>query len=355
MGKTSRREFAVQCGGVAAAVSMGQSLGARDARAETRAFEVSIDIVGLNAIVVDRPGRRAEVLFVDPSALGLRMPSHTPFLTASISDVTNAEDSDPTTVVGIPGAGGLQQVGLWDLTDTQVLVRRPGGGELGGGVTFHEGTGAVPTSPPERMDDPEAWRDLRYVADLQRICGQSTIAPGLSSLGSASTGAQPPRQIRGRVRFGGGLLEGAIPSAQIHRDKIFQFSTGEGSEVHRQPLTDTLRWSLSNQDRSDGSNYVVVDLVSLREGRQATRTLMLSDRGRACRLSISNMPVHDDGAASQHGTEEEMAALHFGAYYKLLRKQPADQPLPRLWVPPADRRLGLGGPVMCPPARFTRN
>ena len=49
-----------------------------------------------------------------------------------------------------------------------------------------------------------------------------------------------------------------------------------------------------------------------------------------------------------------MAALHFGAYYKLLMNEPTDRPLPELWHPDGRRGAGWGGPLFCPPAQFTR-
>ncbi len=219
MGKSTRREFAFQCGGAAAAVSLGQALNARDARAGTNQLQVSIDIMGLNALVHDEGARRAEVLFVNPTGLG--MPKHTPLLVANLNDVINASDSRPTTVTVVPASAGrgVQQLGLWDLTDTQVIVRRAGGGEMsdGVGVRTDRGDGAI--GLPADPNDPEAWRDLRYVADIRRICGDGELARGLSSFEHSldSKGASVPEVVGGRIRLSGGVLEGAIPSWEQHR------------------------------------------------------------------------------------------------------------------------------------------
>jgi len=192
MKKSTRREFAAQCGGAAAAISLGHVLGAREASAATGQFSVSIDVMGLNALVHDRGAGRAEVLFANP--VGLGMPKHSPFLVAKIADVINpATDSKPTSVTVIPSASGrgVEQLGLWDLTDTQVVVRRAGGVEVGDGLVVNGGRDDSDVSLPSDPDDPEAWRDLRYVADMRRICGDGDIARGLSSLEPAlnATGA----------------------------------------------------------------------------------------------------------------------------------------------------------------------
>ena len=55
-------------------------------------------------------------------------------------------------------------------------------------------------------------------------------------------------------------------------------------------------------------------------------------------------------------SDEEMGALHFGAYYELLMREPAERPLPRLWRPPVARKAtGLSGTILCPPAMFSRH
>lgn len=360
MDKSTRREFAFQCGGAAAAISLGQVLGVRKAQADTTQLQVSIDIMGLNALVHDRSARRAEVLFVNP--LGLGMPKHTPYLVANMSDVTNPPtDSKPATVTVVPAAAGrgVQQLGLWDLTDTQVVVRAAGGIEVADGVGVNAGRDDGPISLPADPDDPEAWRDLRYVADMKRICGSGDITRGLTSLesspGTAGT-ALVPEVIMGRIRFSGGVLEGAIPSWEESRRVVYQFSKGEGRPAVSQPLTDTIRWSL-DLDAAVSGNYLTLDLVPMRgDSARGTRALMLAQRGRPCRLAISNLPA-DDLSATHHAiSDEDMGALHFGAYYELLMHEPADRPLPREWRGQDPRRAtGIRGTIFCPPAMFSRD
>jgi len=354
MRKTTRREFAFQCGGAAAAVSLGQVLSAKEARAEgTSQLQMSIDIMGLNAVVDDRRTKRAEVLFMSPLNVG--MPKHRPFLIANMNDVANAEDAQPTIVTVVPAAGGgVQQLALWDLTDLQVVVRDAGGAEITGGVTLSEGSDSAPLSIPTHPDDPESWRDLRYVANMQRICGDGEIARGLSSLDSPLSGgtASVAELVSGRIRFSGGALGGALPSREEHRLVEYRFSHRDGS-ILTQPLTDTIRWSVTHDA---GGNYLALDLVPLRRNGKATRSLMLPQRGRACRVAISNLPTENpDGQAHHAMSMDEMAALHFGAYYKLLHHQPADQPVPQLIVPRERRATGAWVGPVCPPAMFTQN
>jgi hypothetical protein len=355
MRKTTRREFAFQCGGAAAAVSLGQVLSAKEARAEgTSQLQMSIDIMGLNAVVDDRRTKRAEVLFMSPLTLG--MPKHTPFLIANLSDVSNAEDSKPTIATVVPAAGGgVQQLGLWDLTDMQVVARVPGGDEMAGGVRVSAGRDA-PLRVPANPDDPEAWRDFRYVADLQRICGDGEIARGLSSFDSPLGGgsAPVPAVVAGRMRLLGGVLEGAIPSWDEHRRVEYRFASGQGRPAVSQPLTDTIRWSVAH-DAVAGGNYLALDLVPLRgDRRPETRALMLAQRGRICRLAISNLPTENPDAQAHHEmSSDEMVALHFGAYYELLRVKPNERPLPRIAIGPDDRKAtGAMGRPLCPPAWF---
>jgi hypothetical protein len=55
-------------------------------------------------------------------------------------------------------------------------------------------------------------------------------------------------------------------------------------------------------------------------------------------------------------TEEEMAALHFGVYYRLLMNKPTVMPLPQLWNKATSQaRTGVTGSAICPPAVFQRD
>lgn len=359
MAKSTRRDFAIRCGGVAAGLSFAHAFEPDDATAAEDQLAISMDINGLNAIVHDTATGRAEVILVDPAAAGMGLPAHTPVLVANLRDITNPPaDSRPTSVIAVPSptGAGVEQLGLWDLTDRQVLIRLPNGAEYARALTLSRSESAeAPLELPRDVDDPEAWRDLRYVAEMARICGQGLIDGGLSSLEAAPGSierAQVPPIVRGRIRFAGGTLEGAIPSQELSRNVVYGFAQ-PGREDYSQPLTDTVRWRLALDPASIG-NYLAVDLVPLRGDRNDTRTLIVSAKGRSCRLSVSNLPTATGAhAPSRHAmSDDEMSALHFGVFYKLLRERPASTPLP---VPiKAARRIGVAGirPAHCPPALF---
>ena len=70
--------------------------------------------------------------------------------------------------------------------------------------------------------------------------------------------------------------------------------------------------------------------------------------------TVSNLPAENGPTHAHHAfTDEEMGALHFGAYYKLLLEQPA-----LVFLPTAARDVRKGAGMIrtqfCPVARFSR-
>jgi len=159
-----------------------------------------------------------------------------------------------------------------------------------------------------------------------------------------------PRGVAARIHLDAGLIEAGIPSQELYRGDLFEFRSAGGESRARQALTDTIRWSL----QSDAA-AVVIEIAPVAGG--AVKRLVLRPSAAPHAVFVSNLPVENGHAgAHQSLSGEQMAALHFGAYYKLLRNGPADTPLPWLWVPPArDRGTGLLRTAFCPPARFTQN
>ena len=99
---------------------------------------------------------------------------------------------------------------------------------------------------------------------------------------------------------------------------------------------------------------VVIEIERVADG--SIKRLVMKGSATPHALFISNLPNENVAASAHHATSsEEMAALHFAAYYELLQYKPTDRPLPR---PVADSMAGctgmFGGPF-CPPAVFTRN
>jgi hypothetical protein len=360
---TTRREFAVQLGGLAAGISLGEIVGSREAAAAAGSSDLSIEITGLCGLVHDRKRAMTEVLFIDTTVFGAQIPRHKPVLIANLRDVMNpSEDSKPTTIVAVPSAtgSGVEQVGLWDLTDQQVSITRPGGSEAARGLRLNrpDGVDVSPIGLPKDVDDPQEWRDLRYIIEMEKLCGQGRVANALLSQDPGPDErvgqSEVPQVVAARLRLAEGVLEGAIPSRETYRGVMYKFPPAGNRPAFSQPVTDTVCWRLSTA--STMGNYVAIDIVPLRErSGLKSRTLMIAQRGRPCRLSISNLPAENRSSGHAHHamSDEEMGALHFGAYYKLLMNEPLDTPLPEVW---RDRRRGVGlsASVLCPPAMFTR-
>ena len=318
---------------------------------------LSIVFTGLCALVTDGERASGQMLLVNAPGVGevrgVRLPEHAPTLVISLASLANPESSRPNRIVTAwPGAvagesaGMVEQLGLWDLRGAEVRVRVQG--EKGAGLRTSRaasGRSSWP-APPASGNDPEGWRDLRFVADMKPLAGDGRIDPTLV----ADDDAGLPGAVAARIHLDAGIVEGAIPSQTIFRDDVFEFRGADGLPKLRQALTDSVSWSL------DTDAAVVLIEISPAAGGPATQ-LVLTPRTARHQIFVSNLPVENlPHAAHQSMSVEEMAALHFGVYYKLLRQRPADEPLPMLWSPTVARRgTGTSGPYICPPAVFTRN
>jgi hypothetical protein len=199
---------------------------------------------------------------------------------------------------------------------------------------------------PRDVNDPASWRDLRFVPDMKALVGDGRVDPALTSTdGQIATAL--PRSVAARIHLDSGLLQGAIPS-HAYRADVFEFKSNGAARVPRQPLTDTVEWTLDSD-----AGAVVIDIIPVAGG--ATKRLLLAPSVAPHRLFVSNLPAADRSAAHAHNfiSDEQMGALHFGAYYNLLMNEPVDKPLPEVW---RDHRRGAGlsGSGLCPPAIFTR-
>ncbi|HEY7924396.1 MAG: hypothetical protein ACHP85_02930 [Burkholderiales bacterium] len=312
---------------------------------------LSIAFTGLCALVTDGDRSPAQVLLVDAKGIGtvngVLLPEHAPTLVVSLSSLANAGSSNPTRViVGAPrrdaNAGALgDQIGLWDLTGAEVRVHIQGRGSESLELSKTPERSTWP-EPPHNVNDPGAWRDLRYIADMKSLAGDGRIHPALIGPGSGL-----PSAVSARIQLDGGRLEAGIPSLEIYRDDVFEFK-GKQSTGLRQALTDTIRWSLESDAAA-----VIVEITTA--GGQAKR-LVFAPSTQPHSLFISNLPTENPDAKAHHAMSvDEMAALHFGAYYKLLMNEPADGPLPRISAVATRRGAGFMHTGFCPPARFTRN
>jgi hypothetical protein len=325
---------------------------------------LSIVFTGLCALVTNGERAPGQVLLVDAQGIGevggVRLPAHAPTLVVSLASLANAETSYPTRVVVASAGGrppvegqrattGVDQIGLWDLTGAEVRIRVQG--REGAGLELfrpRDGVSSWPR-PPVDANDPTSWRDLRFVADMKALAGDGRIDPAVVAAGDDDPSGLP-RGVAARIHLDAGLIEAGIPSQEIYRDDLFEFRSARGEPRARQALTDTIRWSLED----DGA-AVVIEIAPVAGG--SVKRLVLRPSATPHSVFVSNLPVengHDGAHQSLSG--EQMAALHFGAYYKLLRNGPVDTPLPWLWVPPVrERGTGLMHTAFCPPARFTLN
>jgi len=307
---------------------------------------LSIAFSGLCALVTDGTGGGQVVLVDTRSLSGSALPAHAPMLVVDLASLVNPEVSGPDRIVaGWPGSASGGRVGLWDLTGSEVRIRVQGTDGSGLRVfSGADGTSSWP-EPPRRAEDPSSWRDIRYVADMASIVGDGQIDPELL----ANRAGGLPYGVAARVYLDDGLIEAGLPSREEYRDDVFEFARSGDRAALRQALTDTLLWSLQAQ-----TDAVVIEVAPVSGG--PVRRLVLKPGEASHRLLIGNLPVHDATAHAQHAlSDEEAAALHFGAYYMLLRRKPDARPLPRLLVPDERRSTGSMSGPFCPPARFQSN
>ena len=317
---------------------------------------LSIAFTGLCALVADGNGAPGQILLLDAKGVGqvggVTLPDHAPTLVLSMRDLANPESSRPTRVIaGTPsGTNRVDQLGLWDLTGTEVRIRAQG----------VEGTGLQLFRPgkdetswpqaPRNVRDLSAWRDLRFVPEMKTISGDGRIDPSLVRNDEGGRN-RLPRSVAARVHLDSGLLAGAIPSQETFRDDLFEFKSHGSNRVLRQALTDTVQWTLQSKAAA-----IVIDITPV--GGGPVKRLLLAPSAAPHRVFISNLPTENPSHADTHHSmsDEEMNALHFGAYYKLLLNEPAEKPLPALWHPPQDQKgAGFLRPAMCTPAKFTLN
>lgn len=324
---------------------------------------VTIVFTGLCALVTDGGRGPGQVILVDAQGVGevggVALPEHRPTLVVSLGSLANAETSNPTRVITAwPGdgtmggagasrefAGPVDQFGIWDLSGSEVRIRTQGAEQAGLRV-FHPPDGASSwPEPPSNANDPAAWRDARFLADMKPLNGDGRIDPALVGAGEGS--ASLPRSVAARIYLEGGLVEAGMPSQQAHRDDVFEFRSAGHEPRMRQALTDTIRWSLETN-----AAPVIVEIVPVAGG--PVKRLVLKPSAGAHSLFVSNLPAENVPSAHHHAlSPEEMAALHFGVYYELLENKPGYRPLPRPWVAPRNATGFMGG-SLCPPAVFTR-
>ncbi len=316
---------------------------------------LSIAFTGLCALVGGGDGKPGEILLVDAKGVGqvhgITLPEHAPTLVVSLNDLANPDSGHPTRVIaGTPNnTGRVDQLGVWDLAGSEVRIRAQGVESTGLQFFRPAKDESSWPEPPRKTDDPASWRDLRFVPSMQALVGDGRINPALTaSDGFASS--LLPQSVAARVHLDAGLLQGAIPSQPTYRDDLFEFRSAATKRTVRQAMTDTMQWTLQTDAAA-----VIVEIVPVKGG--PTKKLLLAPSAKPHKLFVSNLPAENSPHADTHQAlgEEEMIALHFGAYYALLLNAPANQPLPELLQPSGVRKgAGLIRPTTCPPAMFSR-
>jgi len=316
---------------------------------------LSIAFTGLCALIGGGDGKPGEILLVDAKGVGqvsgITLPEHAPSLVVSLNDLANPDSSRPSRVIaGTPShTGRVEQLGVWDLTGSEVRIRAQGVESTGLELFRPAKDETSWPEAPRNVHDPAAWRDLRFVPDMKALVGDGRINPALTGEGD-STQNGLPRSVAARIHLDAGLVAGAIPSQETYRDDVFEFKSGRSEHVLRQAVTDTIQWTLKS-----GATAVVIDITPVKGG--PTRRLLLAPSNTPHRVFISNLPAENPSHANAHDatSDEEMGALHFGAYYTLLLNEPVDKPLPELWRPRRDQKgAGFLRPSFCPPAVFSR-
>jgi hypothetical protein len=316
---------------------------------------LSIAFTGLCAFVGGGEGKPGEILLLDARGVGqvdgVTLPDHAPTLVVSLNDLANAGSSRPTRVVaGMPGRSGrVQQLGVWDLTGSEVRIRAQGGRD--NGLKLYRPSTAETSwpAPPRNTEDPAAWRDLRFVPDMAALVGDGRIDRALTSNEDVTPTGLPP-SVATRIHLDAGLLQGGVPSQAAHRDDVFEFRSGGHGRGLRQALTDTIQWTLHTEAAA-----VVIAITPVGGGE--TKHLLLAPSATPHRLFVSNLPTENPSHAHDlHAlSDEEISALHFGAYYKLLMNEPSDKPAPVLARLSRGRKgAGFVRQPFCPPAVFSR-
>src|SRR5439155_16286587 len=102
-------------------------------RRNVLSIALSIAFTGLCALIGDGDGKPGQILLLDAKGVGqvrgVALPAHAPTLVVSLNDLANPDSSSPTRVVaGTPNqTGRVDQLGLWDLTGSEVRIRAQGG------------------------------------------------------------------------------------------------------------------------------------------------------------------------------------------------------------------------------------
>jgi hypothetical protein len=311
---------------------------------------LSIVFTGLCALAADGRGP-SQMLLVDANGVVPGMPPHAPALVVDLRDLANPDTSAPTRVVLGPASTGgeASQVGIWDLTGSEVRVRVPGRAPSSPQL-YRPADGASSwPNPPTDVDNPRSWRDVRFVPRMGALAAEGRIRPSLLA-SPDDTPAIFPRGVAARVLIDGGRVEAGLPSERAYRGQVFEFRGARGEPRLRQAMTDTVHWNVAGQ-----GGPIVVEIIPVAGG--PVKRLVFAPSAAPRRVFVSNLPADNGAGHAEHAqvvTDTSVMALHFGAYYELLEHAPADRPIPTLARVASTRRgaTGMARPFICSPVLF---
>jgi hypothetical protein len=319
--------------GIMVAGTVGGGLAARErgtsrATPSGTAVRAEVGFRGLVAIATTPTWDRAAVLLVDvPHAAQDRVPAHRPLLTLPIAAV---QDARPDAY-----ADPQHTQGMWDLRNQEVRFERSEDTDARLSAAHTAADVRYPTTRDQ-------WRDVRWIADFERILG-----PGQGVVKAAYVTGPVRGQslVATRIVLEAGMVEAREP-AEPYNALEYQFLPMRGV-LRTPPLAERLV-------------FVPTPTATLRlvltpfDGHPA-RTIVLRAKNGAVPIEITNLPDPVTHAAPTDGTPAEQLASHFAAFYDLLaRPVPvaqrlipgSPQPFPTATAAPEIE------PIYCNPARL---
>ncbi len=250
------------------------------------------------------------------------------------------------------GLTAAEQLGLWDLTGSEVRIRVQRDTETAGLRLSMPPAGASSwPAPPRDANDPAAWRDVRFLADMKALAGDGRIDPSLVDE-TRQRRAAFRSAVAARIHLDAGLVEAGIPSQTL--TATTSSSSGAPSEPPklRQALTDTMRWSLEH-----GRGAIVVDRDRPRDGASPVEAARAhADVRRATELFVSNLPAENGvSRRSSRGDERRDGGAPLRRLLQAARRPPRRTGRCRGWAPPRRARGSRNdGHDLLPPGAFTR-
>jgi hypothetical protein len=296
--------------GIVMAGMVGSTIAARE-KATARAISngsvvrAEVGFHGLVAVATTPGWDRATVLLVDVAhSRQDRLPAHRPQLILPVAAVQGARPdayADPE-----------HTRGMWDLRHQEVRFER---GETSDTRVVAAHTATDVRYPTSR----EQWRDVRWIADFERILGPGQ---GVVKTGYVTGPLRGPSPVTTRIVLEAGAVEASEP-AEPYNALEFQFL----------PVHGGLRTPPVRQPLSERLVFVPTPTATLRivltpfDGSPA-RTIALRAGSGIVPIEITNLPDPVNHGTMAEGTPAQELAAHFAAFYDLLATPVAERLIP---------------------------